>query len=120
MTRRKLRVKKSKITEAAQILERLINAVNLFDARKPVTPHQEEQIIRKNFRSENIRRKTCLPVQFLKGVGPKMAARFAAKKINTVEDLLYFLPAPMKTAGKSVKSTNWKRGKSRPSWPQLF
>ena len=36
--------------------------------------------------------KLNLPVQYLKGVGPKMAERFAAKKITTVEDLLFFLP----------------------------
>lgn len=36
--------------------------------------------------------KLNLPVQYLKGVGPKMASRFANKKIATVEDLLFFLP----------------------------
>jgi ATP-dependent DNA helicase RecG len=36
--------------------------------------------------------KLSVPVQFLKGVGPKMATRFQVKKISTVEDLLYFLP----------------------------
>jgi ATP-dependent DNA helicase RecG len=36
--------------------------------------------------------KLSTPVQYLKGVGPKMAARFAAKKISTVDDLLFFLP----------------------------
>ncbi len=32
------------------------------------------------------------PVQYLKGVGPKIAAKFAQREIKTVEDLLYFLP----------------------------
>ncbi len=32
------------------------------------------------------------PVQFLKGVGPKLGAKLAAREIHTVEDLLYFLP----------------------------
>ncbi len=31
-------------------------------------------------------------VQFLKGVGPRLAEHFAARSIATVEDLLYFLP----------------------------
>ncbi len=31
-------------------------------------------------------------VQYLKGVGPKLARRFAQKGVHTVEDLLYFLP----------------------------
>ncbi len=32
------------------------------------------------------------PVQFLKGVGPKLAAKLATRDIHTIEDLLYFLP----------------------------
>ena len=32
------------------------------------------------------------PVQFIKGVGPKMAALLSRKGIATVEDMLYFLP----------------------------
>lgn len=32
------------------------------------------------------------PVQYLKGVGPKLAARLASRDIHTIEDLLYFLP----------------------------
>lgn len=32
------------------------------------------------------------PLQELKGVGPKLAERLAKKGLNTVEDLLYFLP----------------------------
>jgi ATP-dependent DNA helicase RecG len=32
------------------------------------------------------------PLQFLKGVGPKLSERFAKKGINSIEDLLYFLP----------------------------
>ena len=82
-------VKKTKITEASLILGRLKNAADLFDARKPA---QEEQI---TARIEDLKasvEKLSLPVQFLKGVGPKMAERFAAKKIRTVQDLLYFLP----------------------------
>jgi len=31
-------------------------------------------------------------VQFLKGVGPKIAKKLAKKSINTVEDILFFLP----------------------------
>ena len=85
-------VKKSKISEAALILERLIKAVDLFDARKPISPHQEEQIAERINDLKTSREKLAVPVQFLKGVGPKMAMRFSAKKICTVEDLLYFLP----------------------------
>src|SRR6266852_8680924 len=32
------------------------------------------------------------PVQYLKGVGPRLANLLAAKGLHTVEDLLYYLP----------------------------
>ena len=32
------------------------------------------------------------PVQYLKGVGPKLASLFANKQIYTIRDLLYFFP----------------------------
>ena len=31
-------------------------------------------------------------VQFLKGVGPRVALTLAAKGLHTIEDLLYYLP----------------------------
>ncbi|MEE9912595.1 MAG: ATP-dependent DNA helicase RecG [Deltaproteobacteria bacterium] len=85
-------VKKSKIIEAALILERLKKTVDVLDARRLLSPQQEEQIAERMADLVSSREKLAQPVQFLKGVGPKMAARFAAKKINSVEDLLFFLP----------------------------
>ena len=38
------------------------------------------------------RRPLYMSVQFVKGVGPRVAAELAARDIVTVEDLLYFLP----------------------------
>lgn len=32
------------------------------------------------------------PLQYIKGVGPRLAEKFKQKKINTIEDLLYFYP----------------------------
>src|SRR5262245_46111922 len=32
------------------------------------------------------------PVQYVKGVGPRLAEMLAEKRISTVEDLLYYLP----------------------------
>jgi ATP-dependent DNA helicase RecG len=87
-----LHVKKTKISEAAAILEKLKIEVDAFDANKNISPHQKEQIDERIADLRTSGEKLMMPVQFLKGVGPKMAARFAAKKINTVEDLLYFLP----------------------------
>lgn len=84
--------KKSKIKEALQILERLIHTVDNMEKHNPVDPLQEAQI---DERIKDLRlsgEKLNMPIQFLRGVGPKMSERFAAKKINTVEDLIYFLP----------------------------
>ncbi|RJP18419.1 MAG: ATP-dependent DNA helicase RecG [Deltaproteobacteria bacterium] len=33
-----------------------------------------------------------LPIQFVKGVGPRLAGKFAARGIRTVQDALYFFP----------------------------
>ncbi|QJA05788.1 ATP-dependent DNA helicase RecG [Thermosulfurimonas marina] len=41
---------------------------------------------------ERLREELRTPVQYVKGVGPKLAARLATRGIHTVEDLLYFLP----------------------------
>ncbi|MEN6509217.1 MAG: ATP-dependent DNA helicase RecG [Smithella sp.] len=84
--------KKTKIIEAVKILERLMDAIDVFDSHKPVSPLREEQISERISDLKTSAEKLSVPVQYLKGVGPKMAARFQAKKISTVEDLLYFLP----------------------------
>ncbi len=84
--------KKNKITEALLILQRLKKTADNFEAQKPFSAHQEEQIAERILDLKTSGEKLAAPVQYLKGVGPRMAARFTAKKINTVEDLLYFLP----------------------------
>ncbi|AEH44499.1 ATP-dependent DNA helicase RecG [Thermodesulfatator indicus DSM 15286] len=38
------------------------------------------------------RKELSKPVQFLKGVGPKLAHKLATREVKTVEDLLFFLP----------------------------
>ena len=57
--------------------------------------------------------KLTLPVQYLKGVGPKMAARFAVKKIETVEDLLYFLPRTYEDRREIRKINRLEVGKTQ-------
>jgi ATP-dependent DNA helicase RecG len=104
-------VKKSKISEATQILERLKNAADIFDAHKPVSPHQEEQITERIADLRLSREKLNMSVQFLKGVGPKMAMRFASKKINTIEDLLYFLPRTYEDRREIRKINKLETGK---------
>ncbi|PKN05842.1 MAG: hypothetical protein CVU72_07505, partial [Deltaproteobacteria bacterium HGW-Deltaproteobacteria-7] len=64
--------------------------------------------------------KLSLPVQYLKGVGPKMAERFAAKKITTVEDLLYFLPRTYEDRReiKKIKARHPEQRHHSPTWLQ--
>ncbi|MCF8054294.1 MAG: ATP-dependent DNA helicase RecG [Deltaproteobacteria bacterium] len=46
------------------------------------------------------------PVQFLKGVGPRLAATLAKKRINTIGDLLYFLPRQYEDRRKIYRVAN--------------
>lgn len=85
-------LKKEKINEATRIIGRLIMAADNFEANQPIRAQQLQQINERIDDLKDSAEKLALPVRFIKGVGPKMSDRFAAKKINTVEDLLYFLP----------------------------
>ncbi|MCE5211744.1 MAG: ATP-dependent DNA helicase RecG, partial [Deltaproteobacteria bacterium] len=86
----KMELKKSKLEKARRVLEKLKTAM---DSSAAAVQHPLDRVtIEKISDLKEARAKLNLPVQYLKGVGPKMAARFAAKKIATVEDLLFFLP----------------------------
>jgi len=85
-------LKKEKINEATRIIGRLIMAADNFEANQPIGAQQLQRINERIDDLKHSAEKLALPVRFIKGVGPKMSDRFAAKKINTVEDLLYFLP----------------------------
>ena len=87
----KLELKKNKIEQAISLLTKIKSAVEASAANIPPHP-SDPKIIERVSELKDDTAKLNLPVQYLKGVGPKMAARFAAKKIATVEDLLYFLP----------------------------
>jgi len=87
----KLELKKNKIEEARKILEKLSAIIHLSPEQDSVHRADRQTMERISDLKESLA-KLNLPVQYLKGVGPKMAARFAAKKIATVEDLLYYLP----------------------------
>jgi ATP-dependent DNA helicase RecG len=89
--RQKLELKKYKIEKAQIVLEKLKTMIDL-PAAHPHTFTTDPKTIERISDLKEAGAKLNLPVQYLKGVGPKMAERFAAKKIATVEDLLYFLP----------------------------
>ncbi len=87
----KLELKKTTIEKAQAVLGKLKTNVNSLTA-----PHSiytdDPQTIQRVSELRDALSKLMLPVQYLKGVGPKLAQRLLAKKINSVEDLFYFLP----------------------------
>lgn len=55
---------------------------------KVAGPAKSQQSVREAIHSRNLQ----TPMQFIKGVGPKLADTLARKGINSVEDALYLLP----------------------------
>ncbi|MBN1473410.1 MAG: ATP-dependent DNA helicase RecG [Syntrophaceae bacterium] len=84
----KLAAKKITLCKAKLVWDKLKTEVNSLHPQKERDEKTAQSVA--NLRESSAKLST--PVQYLKGVGPKMAARFAAKKISTVEDLLFFLP----------------------------
>ncbi|MGV8059327.1 MAG: ATP-dependent DNA helicase RecG [Smithellaceae bacterium] len=105
-----LELKKIKIEKAIVLLDELKKAVSLIPL--PGMPHDEQSIQRISDLKETLAKLT-LPVQYLKGVGPKMAQRFGAKKINNVEDLLYFLPRTYEDRREIKKINRLETGKTQ-------
>ena len=87
----KLELKKNSIEKAQILREKLKRAIEALPETSSVYA-EDKQIMQRVAELREALSKLTLPVQYLKGVGPKMATRFAAKKIVTVEDLLFFLP----------------------------
>ncbi|MFO7568183.1 MAG: ATP-dependent DNA helicase RecG [Smithellaceae bacterium] len=106
-----MKTRKARITEALLIFRRIMKTAETFDAANPLTPAQEEQLAERIDDLKTSFGKINAPVQYLKGVGPKMAARFAAKKISTVEDLLYFLPRTYEDRREIRKINKLETGK---------
>jgi ATP-dependent DNA helicase RecG len=50
------------------------------------------------------------PIQFVKGVGPKLGSVFKARGIETVKDLLYFFPRTYEDRSKLLKISNLVEG----------
>jgi ATP-dependent DNA helicase RecG len=108
----KLELKKYKIEKANIILERLKTVINSSPTSGPVHLHDQMTMQRISDLKEALA-KLALPVQYLKGVGPKMAARLAVKKIETVEDLLYFLPRTYEDRREIRKINRLEVGKTQ-------
>lgn len=105
--------KQQKITEATAVLDRIIKAVQTVESQKAISTEHEEMIEDRLADLKTSSEKLATPVQYLKGVGPKMAARFAAKKIETVEDLFFFLPRTYEDRREIRKINRLETGKKQ-------
>jgi len=103
----KLEAKKIALGKAKPVWVKLKAEVNFLHQHNK----QEENTAKSVANLRESLTKLCTPIQYLKGVGPKMAARFAAKKINTVEDLLFFLPRTYEDRREITKINRLEMGK---------
>jgi ATP-dependent DNA helicase RecG len=106
----KLELKNNRIEKAQVIWEKLKKAIDSLPAIASAYTDDPQTIQRVSDLREALSKLT-LPVQYLKGVGPKMAQRLLAKKINTVEDLLYFLPRTYEDRREIKKINHLEAGK---------
>ncbi len=108
--RLELKRKKQNVEKAIELFNQLKTVVQLMEASSPL--HDEKSVQRIADIHETLA-KLALPVQYLKGVGPKMAERFGAKKIMNVEDLLLFLPRTYEDRREIKKINRLETGKNQ-------
>ncbi|MEI7591049.1 MAG: ATP-dependent DNA helicase RecG, partial [Deltaproteobacteria bacterium] len=78
---------KTTIVDTIEMLSRIMDAVS-SKCEQFLTNATISQTLKTNDAKDPI----CMPIQFVKGVGPRISALFAKKKILNVEDIFYFLP----------------------------
>ena len=110
--RKDLEIKKNKIKNALLLFEQLKIALDSIPVSQP--QHlQDDKTLQRISDLKEAMAKLTVPIQYLKGVGPKMAERFATKKIATVEDLLYFLPRVYEDRREIKKINKLETGKTQ-------
>ena len=107
-----LEIKKDKIKNSLLLFGELKIVVSSIDEAKPQNL-QDANILQRIADLKEAMSKLTVPIQYLKGVGPKMAERFAAKKIATVEDLLFFLPRAYEDRREIKKISKLETGKTQ-------
>src|SRR3990172_836806 len=60
------------------------------------------------------------PIQYVKGVGPKLAQLFEKKEIRTVEDALYFLPRAYEDRRTLKKISELKAGRKETGFGEIL
>lgn len=70
--------------------------------------------------AKKIREPLQTPIQYVKGVGPKLAKIFEKKGIHTVEDALYFLPRCYEDRRNLKKISELKAGKKETGFGEII
>ena len=70
--------------------------------------------------SQHFRDRLSTPIQYVKGVGPKLAKLFEKKGIRTVEDALYFLPRGYEDRQNVKKISELKTGMKETGFGEIL
>ncbi len=73
-----------------------------------------------NSKSQYFRNRLLTPIQYVKGVGPKLAKLFERKGILTVEDALYFLPRCYEDRSHLKKISELKAGRKETGFGEIL
>ena len=69
---------------------------------------------------QHFRNRLLTPIQYVKGVGPKLAKLFEKKGILTVEDALYFLPRCYEDRRNLKKISEVKAGRKETGFGEIL
>lgn len=92
--------------------ERVVRAINIVEELKnPPLPLAPRPSPPGSFDLLSSRKALSTPIQFIKGVGPKLASLLEKKGIRTVEDALYFIPRDYQDRREIRKISRVETGK---------
>jgi ATP-dependent DNA helicase RecG len=74
----------------------------------------------KQLKDQHSRDRLQTPIQYVKGVGPKLARLFEKKEIRTVEDALYFLPRAYEDRRTLKKISELKAGRKETGFGEIL
>ena len=69
---------------------------------------------------QHFKNRILTPIQYVKGVGPKLAKLFEKKGIRTVEDALYFLPRAYEDRRDLKKISELKPGNKETGFGEIL
>ncbi|MBS3917769.1 MAG: ATP-dependent DNA helicase RecG [Deltaproteobacteria bacterium] len=73
-----------------------------------------------NSKTQHFKNRLLTPIQYVKGVGPKLARLFEKKGIQTVEDGLYFLPRAYEDRRHLKKISELQAGKKETGFGEIM